>query len=136
MMDVERLGKLAAMMQSPVDGEVLNAARMAYRMLQSERLSWQDVIMRAFREHEAPPPPPPPPPPPQTDRPYGAKASGRTATKDGIRARELVGYLSARKDLTPWEEQFIASLSKQVAAGLTVKQWAVVLDIANKRGIL
>lgn len=45
MFDPVRLRQLLGLMSSPADGEALNAARAAVRLMQKAGLSWSDVII-------------------------------------------------------------------------------------------
>src|SRR5690349_19360119 len=83
--DRTRLIRLLGMMGSDHDGEALNAARLADRLIRERRATWSEVVATGD--------PPVRPQPPRT-------------------WRETLAACRAQPDrLSPWEAEFLASLS-------------------------
>jgi hypothetical protein len=83
MIDRDRLSKLLGMLGSDYDGEVLNAARAADRLVRDAGLRWPDIAMPA-------------PPPPR-----------------GYRFDPIRFCLAQPAALSDWEERFLRSIERQ-----------------------
>lgn len=131
--DREKLIKLLGMIGSSADGEALNAARLANRLIQDRKLSWGDVInghaATSWPGHTqtpwgfswTPPPPRPPPRPP----PEPELRNWRTVAR-----MILLHHVDLIND---WELHFLSSISGR--AYLTEKQEATLTKIATKCGM-
>lgn len=110
--DRERLAKLMAMFSSTYDGEILNAAKAAERLVKNRGETWEAVLVQASRStrHEQPKP---------------KYKPARTDFQDEIDAcMEKVKYL------TPWEQSFLTSISERWT--LSEKQRAILDRIKEK----
>jgi hypothetical protein len=83
MIDRDRLSKLLGLLGSDHDGEVINAARAADRLVRDSGLRWPDIAMPA-------------PPPPR-----------------GYRFDPIRFCLAQPPALTDWEERFLHSIKRQ-----------------------
>jgi hypothetical protein len=117
--DRDRLSKLLAMFSSTFDGEIVNAARAAERLVKARGETWETVIIAngsakaPRREWE------PPREPPRKPRSY------RSDFQDEIDACVAKGNL-----LTPWEREFLTSISDRMT--LSEKQRAILDRIKTK----
>ncbi len=120
--DLRRLAQFLGMMGSVHDGEALNAARMAHRLVSEAKLTWPEVFTlpppAASKPTGGPPPgsqswhrPPPPPP-------FDAWLV------------DVVACLEHRERLTEWEIDFLEGLDR--FAFLSEKQQAVLDKIKRK----
>ena len=104
MIDRDRLAKLLGMMGSAHDGEVVNAARAADRLVRDSGLRWPDIAMSA--------------------PPRGSNGNG-----PGF---DPITFCLARPwSLTDWEEGFLRSIARQHRR-LSTKQWGVLARIVAK----
>jgi hypothetical protein len=104
-----RLTQLLGMLGSDHDGEVVNAGRLATRLVRSAGLTWNDVVARSF-ESSAPPPPEAPP------------ADWR---------EKVAACLALRDRLTPKEVDFLTNLAQRTHPP-TPKQVSWLLGIEEK----
>lgn len=100
----QRLARLLGMLGSAHDGEVLNAARLADRLVRDHGTTWHDVVR-----------PPTLPAPPDDGDPLLRFPSCAAACAFVLRRREL---------LTAWERAFVPSLATYRT--LSAKQAAVL----------
>jgi hypothetical protein len=105
----ERLAKLLGMLGSDHEGERANAATIADRMLRERGLTWRDIL---------PDQPAGPTQPPATKR----------APRNWRADIELLAH--ATRLLTPWEEQFVASVRRQ--RRFSKKQAAIIARLAGR----
>lgn len=137
----DRLIQILGMMGSAHDGEVLNAARLAQRLIGSEALTWEEVLKNIKPE-----------PANASPASYSAGyASGYAkGLKDGYasaqsqtyRARGLTwrGFAMDLKqqyfdNLTEWEQGFVESFVERGFNNPTPKQRAIFERIADGLGI-
>lgn len=120
--DQLKLIKLLGMLGSDADGECLNAARAAQRLVKASGLTWEqamigtdDAAKRAF-----------------SDGYRQGRASARPPTWRDL-CRELLDDCS--EDLTEWETEFVESYLERGWPSPTTKQQAVFERIAEKCGV-
>ncbi len=108
-----RLGKLVPLLSSNLDGEVVAAARAIGRALVSVGADWHDLTEALTK--------------PSPSHPGGA---GRD------QPQAMAAWLATCRDLTDWEANFVASLSRRLRAGrsLTPRQTATLTRIYLERG--
>jgi hypothetical protein len=106
-LDRQRLAKLLGLLGSDHDGEVVAAGRTADRLVRGAGVTWRDVVLR----HPLPRQPPDP-------VPFGD-------------AGELDYCLRWSDQLSAWEANFVASISRQVRP-LTTRQRNVLARIVDK----
>jgi len=120
--DRDRLIKLLGMTGSDADGEVVNAARLANRLLRERQETWEAALtpkpIVVYPTH-SPPPRPRPRPRGRTDTPWAAMCRIMLWQYDEL--------------LNDWERMFLGSIMQQ--ASLSEKQRAVLTKIATKCGI-
>jgi hypothetical protein len=107
--DRERLAKLLAMFSSTFDGEVLNAALSAERLVKQRGLSWQDVLLGDTNAPGSDP------------RPSYRAPSHRA---------EIDACLEKANLLTEWERRFLADIGLRYS--LSEKQRMVLERIKEK----
>lgn len=95
--DRERLARLLAMFSSDYDGEVVNAARAAERLVKSAGVTWHDVLATTFA----------PGPPPYREPPQRKQWNDR---KVSPHQREAAQMLEKRHLLTQFEIDFLSSI--------------------------
>lgn len=95
--DRERLSKLLAMFSSSFDGEILNAAKAAERLIKARGETWESVIV--FSRSVDPPPNRPTQPKPKPHR---------SAFQD-----EIDACVAKCNLLTEWERNFLTSISER-----------------------
>jgi hypothetical protein len=107
--DRNRLAQVLGMLGSAHDGEALNAARLASKMIRDAGLTWFDVLSVQSRE---------------------IKTAGTAPLSD----REAVDTAWESGDLTNWEMDFVASLKAWLSKGrtLTSKQRSVLYRIIDE----
>lgn len=124
--DRERLIKLLGMIGSSADGEALNAARLANKLVQDRGLTWAAVLNgKAIPQPQTTwtwTPPRPPPPPPQPS---------------GLRWRTIAEFILEYKIdfINEWEEHFLESILHRTY-DLSDKQRATLVKIGEKCGII
>lgn len=106
-----RLARLLGMTGSAHDGEALNAARLADRLVRDAGITWVDVVSPAA---------PALPPSPVHRVPHWRVLAQRCAERPGC--------------LTVWERSFVASLLGR--ASVSAKQRNILHDIAERLGVL
>lgn len=108
-----RLGKLVPLLSSNLDGDVVAAARAIGRALVSVGADWHDLTEALTKPSRSPP--------------GGAGLD---------RSHAMAAWLAGRFDLTDWESNFVASLSRRMRAGrsLTPRQAATLTRIYLERG--
>jgi hypothetical protein len=113
--DRDRLSKLLAMFSSTFDGEIVNAAKAAERLVKARGETWETVIVAngSAKARERPREPPP------------KSRSYRSDFQDEIDACVAKGNL-----LTPWEREFLTSISDRMT--LSEKQRAILDRIKTK----
>jgi hypothetical protein len=115
----ERIVKLLGMAGSKHDGEVVNAARAADRLLRARGLCWDDVICVPCLE----PGPPPDPDPAHFDFDF-----------DDLDWTDAVGLCLARRhELRPRDRHFVESLNEWCGTP-TSRQLAWLKDIFERLG--
>lgn len=129
--DRERLIKLLGMIGSNADGEALNAARLAHKLLQDRGMTWRQVVggngavsppfinpWGSGTWHHTPPPPPPP-------------------SRGSERWRTVADFILNYKDemINEWEYHFLESIIAR-PGGLTQKQMATLVKIGQKCGVI
>jgi hypothetical protein len=136
----DRLIQILGMMGSTHDGEVLNAARLAQRLIGSEALTWEEVFkgLKIQSGHNG------------ADSYNSGYAAGYAkGLKDGYASTAPAEYrsiLTWRKlandlkqnyydDLTEWEQEFVASFCERGWNNPTPKQRAIFERIAEGLGI-
>jgi hypothetical protein len=143
-LDAQRLGRVLGLLSSSHDGEVLNAARAADRIVKEAGLTWLDVAQRIGVStrptgYQAASPEPAP----RTQRTYKraarpAAAPKKTSTSHkGIQASELIAYLLnpvIHAKLNGFERSFVMSVDGQSRAGrgLSENQWRVLWECGQK----
>jgi hypothetical protein len=124
--DRAKLAKVLGLIDSPVDGEALAAARAAAQMVRGAGLTWSDVIAA-------------PALPPRVREPVDDRAEPRDRADhhDGVPDREPIDITNAIEicldypsALSRWERGFVASLRFQ--RGLTAKQLLILERCARK----
>lgn len=147
-LDVEKLIKVVGLLASTHDGERASAARMASDVLKAYGVSWEEVFRSAFEpgrmasvrveqkaEERA-----------DTERTWmreryqrHQRANPRYKVWNGVRCADILRALKAMpRNLADWDRAFIDQVIRKGCAkdGLTEKQWAVIIDLANKAGFL
>lgn len=146
--DVTRLIQLLGMMGSDHDGEVLNAARLAQRVLTDHKLQWGDVIGLNGSAPSAPG---------GANRAEGGGGGKedveiaekiRTAYNMGFRDgvnhraqqraedwRTIAQDILDEGDITAWEETFFMSFASGVRRVPTEKQQSIFERVAHRLGI-
>lgn len=113
--DRERLSRLLGMFGSDYDGEVLNAARAAHKLIKGKGETWETIITTAVSA---------PRPNQQKQREY------RPEPPDYI---DEIDLCMLRPNLmTPWEREFLVSLKASGRATPTEKQRAILDRIKAK----
>ena len=127
--DRDRLIKLLGMVGSSSDGEALNAARLADKLVKDRGETWATVLngngtaaanpFAGFQWHHYAPPPPPPP------------------SRGGERWRTVADFILTYKDtlINEWEYHFLESIIAR-PGGLTQKQMATLVKIGAKCGVI
>lgn len=142
--DKTRLIQLLGMMGSDHDGEVLNAARLAQRLIRGHRLSWVEVfngsaapvsggINRAaggrgwwLEEADVKR---------EIDAAYQAGfAAGVKHRQQHFDWRELAGEIANEDDLSDWEQQFFTSFATGVRRVPSAKQRSIFERVARRLG--
>lgn len=109
----EKLAKVLELIDSPVDGEALAAARMAGKLVKAAGLRWRDVLLQPAPVAPAAAAPPP--------RPTWAEpATWRQAVVQCLRFDTV---------LTAWEQDFLASIA--ALPGLSEKQSNILWTLAS-----
>lgn len=120
MLDHNRLAKVCELLTSSHPAERAVAADKASAILDAAGMTWTDLVGKAFRPA------------------YEIEQPDRASTKFGMSASILVRELAKHKrELSEWEREFVSNL-KRFGANVTLsdKQWAVVIRLAIKAGIL
>lgn len=135
-----RLKNLAALLDSPVEGERVNALSAINRLLDRHALKWRDinsdlVSQPSSRERRHEPPPRRNDPPPRSD------------DRDGIgkpAADALMSWLASlvtREDrkITAWEADFCNDIYERLEENrgrtrISERQWEVINRIKKKNG--
>jgi hypothetical protein len=122
-----RLIKLLGMMGSIHDGEILNAARLAHRLVKEAGLTWEQAIggitgeQLRKAEHNG------------FNRGYEvASAKYRTPTWRALCETLLEDYADA---LTPWEEGFVQNFLERRWGSPTERQREIFTRIGEKCGV-
>ena len=115
--DRTRLARLLGMTGSQHDGEALNAARLAHRLIRERKTTWEQVISNA----------------PEHQQSHHQQYQQQQYRREAPRAwrdcvRECQGY---RDFLSDWEIQFLANVAKWRGA-LTPKQRSKLHDICTR----
>lgn len=131
-----RLAQLLGMLGSAHDGEVLNAARLACRLIGSEAMTWTQVLNgedggSSNRDQE------------QYNFGYAAGYARATAEATiTMRERKLTWFAFVRElrddfeeELTTWEQGFVESFIERGWAKPTPKQRTIFERIADKFGL-
>lgn len=129
-MDTKRLSHLLGMLGSAHDGEVLNAAKLAHRLVREAKATWPELFAGK------------PPTAPTYDDGYrhGFTAGYQKAVAEAAHEmREAYSYpdivrelLSGDYDLTDWEAQFVESVHRRGAGRLSERQKAVLDRMRDK----
>lgn len=90
------LPKILGLLGSNADGECLNAARRAHRMVQEAGLTWPDVIRIGLPQH-------------RHSTMSGAYAGAQQAENHQFRAR----WALTQPGITEWERDFLSTLAHQ-----------------------
>ena len=134
-MDRERLATVLGMMGSAHDGEALNAARLAVRMLKEAKATWPEVLRRAGRRRSGPRPPrrerTATASKPRTARRAGAIAPSAAADELGIPGEQIAQTVEWTAILTDWERAFVTDMSERWRAP-SEKQQAILDRISTK----
>lgn len=120
MLDHDRLAKVCELLTSSHPAERAVAADKASAILDAAGMTWTDLVGKAFRPA------------------YEFQQPDKASTKYGMSASVLVRELAKHKrELSEWEREFVRNL-KAFGANVTLsdKQWAVVIRLAVKAGIL
>jgi hypothetical protein len=127
--DLDKFGKVAAMMGSAHDGEVLAAARLATKILRDNNMTWHDLAVRALVPQAAPRRDPfEAHIHPQAQR--NAQRPTRHRIWNGIDASRFLSAIDRHKArLNAWECAALASLISQAktSGGMTERQWEMAL---------
>ena len=122
--DRDRLSKLLAMFSSTFDGEIVNAARAAERLVKARGETWETIIVNGGT-HTAQGTAGEPPPKGGAREPPRKPRSYRSDFQDEIDACIAKGNL-----LTPWEREFLTSISDRMS--LSEKQRGILDRIKTK----
>jgi hypothetical protein len=116
--DRERLSNLLAMFSSSFDGEVVNAARAAERLVKARGETWESVIV----------------PPGTSDQSKHKKPNQQEQDRPKQRRspfQDEIDECQKKKGfLTPWEREFLDSISERFS--LSDKQHAILNRIKDK----
>jgi hypothetical protein len=136
---IDRLKKLARMLEGEHEGEVVNAARLITRILREDKLDFSDLVERAFAAPNSTSGRPSAPEPSTTYTDYGRPASAkRYATWKGVKAWDLIKFAQAQGGrANNFEQNYLASLSAfGPRVALTEKQWIVLWRIGINVGAI
>jgi hypothetical protein len=106
--ELQRLERLLGMLGSDFDGEIINAARLANRLIREAKVSWAQILH----------PPASPAPTAATQR-----RSWRTVARECVE-REL--------EITGWEREFLSSVLRQQRTWPSVKQAQILKRLAER----
>ena len=133
-MDHKRLAQLLGMLGSDFDGEILNAARLATKLLKAAGKSWPDIL----NGHPSPAPLSEEEMKIIWDAGYKQGHAQGLADAKGIRGsnHQIVAQLLAGDyQLNEWEENFLTSISRRGPGELSDKQQAVLDRMVEKFGL-
>lgn len=111
--DRTRLAKLLAMFSSTFDGEILNAAKAAERLIKARGETWETVITTVNTVNS------------KHDTKQKPPSSHRSDFQD-----EIDKCVEKANFLTPWEREFLTSISERWS--LSPKQRAILDRIKEK----
>ena len=128
MIDQKKLAKFLGMMGSAHDGEALNAARMANKMVAAAGLTWEQVLSGGGYTQE-----------------FVAEVAAK-AYQEGIKdaapkppRKSFSSYakqlLEEMDDLTEWEEEFLGSWAAGKRYPPSDKQLAIFVRLEERSGI-
>lgn len=152
-MDQQRLGRILEMLTSSHEGEVVNAARMATKMLTDAGMTWTDLAKGSGGASSSDARPQGAKPKsyseaPQAKREPSARRdyarqqkpkSDRKQKKNGIDAGDLATYLRAAKmhRLTAWEQAFTAGiLARGRHPALSEAEWRCLWMTGLREGVI
>jgi hypothetical protein len=109
----DRLTALLGMLGSDHDGEVVNAGRLATRLVRSAGLTWNEVVVRSLLSSPPPPLEVASPPPPD----WRARVAACRAFPDRLTAKEadfLANLAIRTSPPTPKQEAWLAGIEEKV----------------------
>lgn len=136
MLDLVKLGKVLALVDSSNEGEAAAAIESARRLLARDGKRFADLAAMLMETAPvAPPPPPPPPAPPPPPPPAASPTAAPTPRPDfkGRRARAGVPDAQAVLDRHGGRDAVMAPCSREKLLRAAVARWSVAQDAPNER---